>query len=115
MVNPVVLQRCFTDLNEILGELDISNKPSVIWNCDETRKPFEHDLVKILAPKDARSLVGRTTANRTNLTTMACVSAEGNVMPPMFVVKSKTSRSCKNLILKQHQKDVCGHIKKKVG
>ena len=48
MVNPVVLQRYFTDLNEILVALDISNKPSVIWNCDETGKQFEHDPVKIL-------------------------------------------------------------------
>ena len=93
MVNPVVLQRYFTDLNEILVEFDISNKPSVIWNCDETGKQFEHDPVKILAPKGARSLVGRTTANRTNVTIMACVNAVGNVMPPMFVVKGKTSRS----------------------
>ena len=51
MVNPVVLQRYFTDLNEILVEFDISNKPSVIWNCDVTGKLFEHDPVKILAPK----------------------------------------------------------------
>ena len=93
MVNPVVLQRYFTDLNEILVVLDISNKPSVIWYCDETGKQFEHDPVKILAPKGARSLVGRTTANRTNVTIMACVNAVGNVMPPVFVIKGKTSLS----------------------
>lgn len=93
MVNPVVLQRYFTDLNDILIRLDISNKQSVIWNCDETGKQFEHDPVKIIAPKGARLLVGRTTANRTNVRIMVCASAVGQVMQFMFVVKGKTSRS----------------------
>ena len=64
MVNPVVLHRYFTGLNELLTETDISNKQSVIWNCDETGKQFEHFPVKILVPKGAISLVERTTANK---------------------------------------------------
>ena len=87
MVNPVVLHRYFTGLNELLTETDISNKQSVIWNCDETGKQFEHFPVKILVPKGARSLVERTTANKINVTIMTCVNAIGNVMLPMFVVK----------------------------
>ena len=65
----------------------------MIWNCDETGKQFEHDPVKILAPKGARSLVERTTANRTNVTIMVCVTAVGNAMPPTSLFKGKTSRS----------------------
>ena len=84
----------------------------MIWNCDETGKQFEHEPVKILAPKGAISLVGRTTANRTNVTIMTCVNAVGNVMPPMFIVKGKTSRSLHGF---NTEEDVCGHIKKKVG
>jgi hypothetical protein len=66
---------------------------AAIWNCDETGKQFEHEPVKVIAPKGARKVVGRTSSVRTNVRIMACVNAVGISMPPMFIVKGKTSKS----------------------
>jgi hypothetical protein len=54
-------------------------------------KNFEHAPVKVVATK-GEQCVGKTSAKSTNITVMACVSASGKRMPPMFVVKGKTNR-----------------------
>lgn len=46
---------------------------------------FEDPPVRVIADK--------TSTNRTNITIMACVNATGMNMPPMFIVKEKTSAS----------------------
>jgi hypothetical protein len=47
----------------------------------------------VVAEKGARNVVGRTSSNRTNITIMACVNGAGQRLPPMLVVKGKTSAS----------------------
>jgi len=42
MLNPVVVERYMQDLGHILESLNVTYKPSQIWNCDETGKQFEH-------------------------------------------------------------------------
>lgn len=93
MLNPQVLNNYFNDLNALMTQLSIHDKPENIWNCDETGKQFEHQPVRVLAEKGAKSVVGRASPGRTNITVMACVSASGKQMPPLFIVKGKTSRS----------------------
>lgn len=93
MLNPVVVQKYMDDLGNILQELDLVNQPAQIWNCDETGRNFEHTPVRVIAEKGARNVVGRTSNNRTNITIMACVNAEGKSMSPMFIAKGKTSAS----------------------
>ena len=43
--------------------------------------------------KKIRNVVGKTSNSRSNVTITACVNAMGHWMPPMFVVKGKTSAS----------------------
>ena len=56
-------------------------------------KIFEHQPVKVIAAKEEKSVVGRTSASSSNITIMACVNAAGQTMPPLFVAKGKTSKS----------------------
>ena len=94
MLNPVVVTNYFNDLDALLDKLDLKEKPDKIWNCDETGKLFEHQPVKVIAAKGEKSVVGRTSANSSNITIMACVNAAGRTMPPLFVAtKGKTSKS----------------------
>nr|XP_011443131.2 jerky protein homolog [Crassostrea gigas] len=93
MVNPQVVKNYFDDLDNILTRLDLHGKPSQIWNCDETGKQFEHDPVRVIAEKGSKSVVGRTSPGRTNITVMACVNAAGEKMSPLLIVKGKTPRS----------------------
>jgi hypothetical protein len=94
MLNPVVATNYFNDLDPLLDKLDLKEKPDQIWNCDETGKNFEHQPVKVIAAKEEKSIIGRTSASSSNITIMACVNAAGRTMPPLFVAtKGKTSKS----------------------
>ena len=93
MLNQTVVSKYFKDLQQLIEDTGLLEKPSNIWNCDECGKQFEHDPVRVVAEKGAKNVVGRTTGNRTNITIMACVNASGEKMPPMLITKGKTARS----------------------
>ncbi|XP_022342950.2 uncharacterized protein LOC111136409 [Crassostrea virginica] len=93
MMNPVVVDKYFTDLEQIVKDLNLEMKPHCIWNMDETGRSFEHTPVRVISDKKIRNVVGKTSNSRSNVTITACVNAMGHWMPPMFVVKGKTSAS----------------------
>jgi hypothetical protein len=93
MMNPVVVNNYFVDLESIFDDLKLSEKPHCVWNCDETGRNFEHSPVRVIADKKERNVVGKTSNSRSNVTIMACVNVVGVAMPPMFIVKGKTSAS----------------------
>lgn len=49
--------------------------------------------MRVIAEKGSKTVVGRTSSCRTNITVMACVNAAGSKMSSLFIVKGKTSRS----------------------
>lgn len=93
MLNSTVVERYFAELTTVVNDLKLKDKPHLIWNCDETGKQLTHEPVRVMARKGDRNIVGRTSNDRTNITIMVCVNANGNKMPPMFVVKGKTKKS----------------------
>ncbi|KAK3108839.1 hypothetical protein FSP39_017026 [Pinctada imbricata] len=93
MVNKEVLNKYFSGLKVIIDELNLGDKPHLIWNADEVGKSFEHEPVRILAEKGSKNVVGRSSSNRTNITVLASVNASGDKMPPLMIVKGKTSKS----------------------
>lgn len=93
MLNEVVVQKYFNDLRKIITELNLTEKPAYIWNCDETGKQLEHTPVRVVAAKGTKNVVGRTSNDRSHITIMACVNAAGGRMPPMVIVKGKTAKS----------------------
>ena len=93
MINRQKIEEHFKDLEAILTERNILDKPMLVWNMDETGKSFEHDPVKVIAEKGAINVRGRTSAMSTHLTIVACVNAAGERMSPLLVVKGKTERS----------------------
>ncbi|VDI17643.1 Hypothetical predicted protein [Mytilus galloprovincialis] len=92
-MNKQKVEEYFQALEKVLTEKDISKKPKMIWNMDETGKSFEHDPVKVLAEKGTRNVPGRTSAMSTHVTIVACVNAEGQKMSPLLIVQGKTERS----------------------
>jgi len=92
MMNPEVVSKYYTDLATRVDTLDMSDKPQYIWNFDESGKNFEHDPVRDITAKGATSVVGKTSSKSNNITVMACFNPAGNRMPPMLVVKGKTTR-----------------------
>jgi hypothetical protein len=53
MMNRQKVEEYFKDLEAILTERNLFDKPKLVWNMDETGKSFEHDPVKVIAEKGA--------------------------------------------------------------
>jgi hypothetical protein len=66
MMNHQKVEEYFKDLEAILTERNLLDKPKLVWNMDETGKSFEHDPVKVIAEKGARNVPGRTSAMSTD-------------------------------------------------
>ena len=69
------------------------DRPESIWNMDETGLCLEHTPQKVVASSGARFVPGRVSSSRDNITVVACVNAAGGRMPPVCIVKGKTSKS----------------------
>ena len=65
------------------------DNPGVIFNVDETGMPLEHKPEKAVAQKGVRNVTALTSGNKTNITVIACGSAEGQVISPMVLFQGK--------------------------
>ena len=70
----------------------VEQNPMLIWNMDESGFHLEHTPQRVVGRKGA-NIPGRVSCNRENVTITACVSAAGQIMPPMIIVKGKTYKS----------------------
>ena len=67
MTSRHVFGNYFDLLEETLDEFDLKDKPSQIYNCDESGMPLEHKPI-----------------------ILGCCSATGQAIPPMVVFSGKT-------------------------
>ena len=51
MMNPVVVDKYYTDLEQIVNDSNLENKPHCIWNTDETGRSFDHTPVRVISYK----------------------------------------------------------------
>jgi DNA-directed RNA polymerase subunit RPC12/RpoP len=93
MLNSTTVERYFVDLHKLLTENKLHNKPSHIFNMDETGIQLEHAPTSVLARKGMKAVPGRVSNSRENITVVACVSADGKTLPPLVIAKGKTNRS----------------------
>ena len=88
--NPDILSNFFGKLGEVYGKLNLLTKPMQIFNCDETGVSIVHKPGKVLAQLGRRNVYSITSAERGKThTILSCVSASGNVIPPMMVYPRK--------------------------
>lgn len=87
------LDKWFKDFGDFLKENDLLNKPEQIWNADESGFPLHHRSGTILAPRGSKSLYSITSANKQQITTLACINAAGQCIPPMHVFPGERFRS----------------------
>lgn len=93
MLNETVTNNYFNDLISLMQQLHLTDKPSCIWNIDETGVPLLHKPARVLAQKGIKNLPGRVGNNRDNISVLACVNAAGGEIPPMVIIKGKTYKS----------------------
>lgn len=86
--NKTEVKLFFENLGKVLEENDVI--PSRIYNMDKTALPTVPALSKVMAQKGQKLLGKAVSAERGTTTTLiACISASGNYIPPMFVYKRK--------------------------
>jgi hypothetical protein len=66
-------------------------KPKQVWNCDETAFLFLPHGKVVIAERGSRQVVRNTGGNeKTSLTVLFCVSADGNQCPEFIVYSYKS-------------------------
>lgn len=89
MTDPFVINEYFNLLNETLRNLDLFNRPELIWNLDETSLSHDPHKTKVVGARGKPS--SRTTSGpgRENTTVLSAVSASGIKAPPLIIFKGK--------------------------
>ena len=85
MANQVVMNRYFEMLKTVLVDNDIFDKPSHIFNADESAFSMESRTGKVVVPKGSKQAYSSSKGPRDHITTHVCVSASGQVLPPMII------------------------------
>ena len=83
--------RCYYDmLHECMTTNDIMNKPSAIFNCDETGLPLNPKCHKVVS-EVASNHTSHITGNQKGQTTvLACTCAAGYALQPLVIFNRKT-------------------------
>ena len=81
-----VFESYFNLLDDVLTKNMLKDKPSQIYNCDESGMPLQHKIPKVVSTKGKKKVCQVSFGSKTVL---GCVSATGQVMPPMVVFNDK--------------------------
>ena len=81
---PSTLSGWYTDFEQFLLIHNLIDKPSKIWNCDESGFSLCPKSSKVLATCGAKT-VYYTTSNKGQITVLACINAAGGTIPPMHI------------------------------
>lgn len=77
-------------LEDTLKGNGILNKPMHIFNCDETGMPLNPKGVKVIARMGSKNPSCITGDTKSQITVLACVSANGYSIPPFVIFDRKT-------------------------
>ena len=66
------------------------NDPKLIFNCDETGFPLQTKTGKVVGDKLLRSAYSVVSSDKKQITTLMCISAAGETLPPYVLFPSAT-------------------------
>jgi hypothetical protein len=84
------INRYFDVLEHTLKENGIYNKPTLIYNCDESGIPLNPKGLKVVAKTGAKNISAISGNSKGQITVLACTSASGVALPPMVIFDRKT-------------------------
>ena len=76
-------------LEQVLKENGVFNKPSQIFNMDETGLPLDPKPPKVVHKRGERNPTSIASGDRSHITVVACVCATGYTIPPMVIFDRK--------------------------
>lgn len=77
-------------LETTLVEYDLLDKPCQLFNIDETGLPLDPKSLKVVSGVGTKNPATVCAGNKTQITTVGCVSAAGYCIPPMVIYGRKT-------------------------
>ena len=83
--NPFIVYHFYEIVAKALDDLEIGDRPDLIWNADETGLPHEPKKCNAVSQKGQKTLQIVTGADRENVMVLAACSGSGKVLPPMIV------------------------------
>ena len=86
-VNRETMEQYFAFLHDTLTTHGLLNKPSQIYNVDETGVPFNPRPPKVVAAKgkETKKVRYRSSGRKGQITVVGCASAAGQVIPSMVI------------------------------
>ena len=82
--------RYFDVLEHALKDNNLYNKPSFIFNCDETGMLLNSKSFEVVAKRGAKNVNAISGNTKGQITVLACTSASGVALPPMVIFDRKT-------------------------
>ena len=67
------------------NHLDIVDKPTRIFNVDESGLNLELQKGKVVVPRCAKHSYSQAKGGRDHITVQCCISASGQVIPPLLI------------------------------
>lgn len=88
--NPDILDHYYSLLQKTLLDNDLMEKPTNIFNLDETGMPLDPDPPKVIANRGAKHPTTVSSGEKSQITVLARCNAAGYVLPPMVVFDRKS-------------------------
>lgn len=88
-----VVQRYFNQLDNILTENSLFDKPANVFNCDETGLQLNTRAGQVLAQKGSKCVASISPAEKgETISVLSCCNAEGGYLPPYCIFKGKNKK-----------------------
>ena len=84
-MTPEVVDCYFDLLDETICQNQLSNRPALIFNCDESGMPLAHRPGKRIAGRGQKRVPVVGSDSKSHVTVLACVNAAGYAIPPMVI------------------------------
>lgn len=86
-VDPFIIYSYFDLLKDTLNKLGLRNKPSAIWNLDETSFSKDPSKTKIVSRKGHAATRTVSSTGKDNTTVLLAANASGDKLPPLIIFK----------------------------
>ena len=95
MANMIVFKQYLYLLEEKINRLNLRNKPSSIFNCNESMIAIDRRTGKVVISRKTKKAYAETKGTRDHITANTSVhqSASGSVLPPIYLPAGLSIRS----------------------
>ena len=84
-----VIDQYFDLLKDTLTNNKLLDRPSQIFNCDETGLPLQHSFSSVVGVKGQKHPRSITTGTKKHISVLACANAGGYVLPQLVIFSRK--------------------------